>query len=154
MVALNLKWNVSWRWYHCLHFAATWMNYLRAGHLEPGNAGKSHGKAKAEEMLLQGWNQKCQLSDKAKGHCRVPSASEEGKYWDVDLVRGTCTCPAASQRGMCKHYYIADNLASLGGLDVAAMREAMAKQLHSQEMYVVDGWSDDMHLLVWNPRAS
>ena len=57
---------------------------------------------KASNMLLQGYQQRVEwLSD---SRCKVPSETEDGKSYIVDIVYAYCPCPAAVAKGTF-HFY-------------------------------------------------
>ena len=110
---------------------------VSCGRIERDEKETSRGATQAQQLLIQGWAQKCE--ELMTGVFRVPSASTENTFWVVDLARGTCTCPAASQQGMCKHFHVAQNVASLKGQDVESLRFSIAERLFSENMYIIDG---------------
>ena len=67
---------------------------VSCGRIECDEKETSRGATQAQQLLIQGWAQKCE--EVMTGVFRVPSASTENTFWEVDLARGTCTCPAAS----------------------------------------------------------
>lgn len=113
---------------------------VREGRIKPQPAVEGHGASKAQELLLRGWAQKCTLLSDTSCSCRVPSESKgrEVKY-DVDVARATCTCPAASQKGMYKHLHVAANVAQLKGQSVVECCLQMAENLYPSGSYMKDG---------------
>lgn len=60
---------------------------------------KTNGETQAQQLLANGWSERCVWKDESYCECQVPSASTDGLRFTVDLVRGLCDCIAASQGG-------------------------------------------------------
>ena len=61
----------------------------------------SRGRETAEHLMKAGIGAQITWMDDVK--CKVPSQSSNGIYYNVDIARATCTCPASTQGGM--HFY-------------------------------------------------
>ncbi|CAG2198936.1 unnamed protein product [Mytilus edulis] len=132
---------------HGFDFCPSYLDELeKIGRLKNmGGQREDKSKLTAENMLKAGLDQTVQWTSSTE--CTAPSQTAFGKIYNVNIDNVVCNCPAATTRGMCKHVYLAELIASKRNIELNIERRSEAMNVFNAEQYFYDRDNNQVEVL-------